>query len=66
MPTSLDETLGLLYADGRKAYEQRERYRDGTSHKAGIMYGVWDAKHSRIIDEINTIVQAYNAAQGGE
>lgn len=56
---TLERTLSGLYADARKAYEKRERWRDGTTHKASIMYGVWDNNHSRIIDEINTIVQAY-------
>ena len=56
---TLERTLSGLYANTRKAYENRERWRDGTTHKASIMYGIADAKHSRIIDEINTIVQAY-------
>ena len=56
---TLERTLSGLYSDARKAYENRERWRDGTTHKASIMYGVWDNNHSRIIDEINTIVQAY-------
>ena len=58
-PETMERTLSDLYSEARKAYEKRERWRDGTTHKASIMYGIADAKHSRIIDEINTIVQAY-------
>lgn len=63
---TLDRNLGLLYREQRKAYEQRERWRDSNTREGCALYSRWNDVYGRIERDINTIVQAYMAAQGGE